>query len=398
MISPPFLVDHLGYSLLSWLACAIFVILAIFMRRDKVGISHSIPIPFLAYFIATAIITTTAYIPLMAFFGVSETYANGLCQVALVVAASGLNIDRRVFRTFVRLLVVLVCLQALIQYAFPYVKFLTPYGIWFGRSYAPFGSPIFLGAWLAVAGAWVIPGSSWPYWLLWGLALAATKTRGAMLAAVVGLLITNRKVLYRFLMANKAVMSVPFILVMAWGAFRQDGVSKSDSGRIALYAVCAKAIKERPFFGWGPENAVYAIQKHRDNRFNEIYGPTTQGHCHNQLLEDAIAGGALMPLVTLLLALWIFLHMTGDSGRGAFAAYACVGLFNPIPISVSVLGALIVSANLRKMSSVKISPILFATGSLVAALYCARNYNVMRDSSLPMSVRFPAAKAIGIVD
>lgn len=393
MISPPWAVEAFGYSLWSWLVCCVFVLALIFRSRN-----NGVPYPFALYIALYVIFTITAYNPQMAFLGVYSTYENGLCQVALTVAASGLCINRQHFRTIVRGLIVVVAFQAILQYAFPYNAFLTPYGVWQGRAYAPFGSPIFLGAWLAVAGVWALPGSSWPYWLLWALALLATKTRGAILAAVVGLLFANRNMLYRFLQANKAVMAVPFILVMLWGAVRQEGISKSDSGRLALYAVCAKAIKEKPWFGWGPENAIYAIQKHRDSRFNEIYTSTTQGHCHNQILEAAITGGVILPVVVVLIAAWVFLTITGDTGRGAFVAYVVAGAFNPISISVKVLGAIIFCANLRKSPTFPLSPIWLATLSLVAALYCSRNYVVTRDMTLPVSARLPAARAIGILD
>lgn len=393
MVSPPWAIESFGYSLWSWLVSCLFVIALIFRNRN-----NGVPYPFALYLVLYAFFTLVAYKLQMAFFGVYSTYENGLCQLALVVAATGLSVCRESFRKFMRGLIVIVSFQALLQYAIPYASFLTPYGVWQGRAYAPFGSPIFLGAWLAVAGVWALPGSNWPYWLLWGLALAATKTRGAMLAAVAGLVIANRKVLYRFVTKHRAVIAVPFIFVMLWGAVRRDGTSRSDSGRLALYAVCAKAIKEKPWFGWGPENAIYAIQKHRDNRFNEIYTTTTQGHCHNQLLEAAVTGGVLLPAVVALIALWVFLIMTGDTGRGAFVAYAVAGAFNPISISVKVLGAIIFSANLRKSPTFPLSPLWLATASLVAALYCARNYNVTRDMTLPVSARLPAARAIGILE
>lgn len=388
MISPPWAIEWFGYSLWAWAVMSAFVIWAS-LRSGKVGI----PLPFAAYLLLMAVCAIFAHRPDIALLGINGQYDNGVAQFALVAAASGLVIRREWLKNVVLGLIVISSLQAILQFANPKIEFLTPYAIWQGRAYAPFGSPIFLGSFLAVAGVWVLPSSRWPYWLLWGLALAATKTRGAMLAAAVGFLVANRKRLNRNAWA--AIIGIAIIL----GGWKlSSDLNRSDSGRLAVWRVCLNSIAQRPITGWGPENAYYAIQKNRDKNFDDIYTTTTQGHCHNNVLEAAMMGGWAVAGASIGLAIILLLSMTGDTGRGAWAAYMAVGLFNPVPLSTQVLGALIFAANLRKSSGIKIHTMWLATASLSVALYCALNAVTVRDKTLPASVRLIAAKAVGIVD
>lgn len=384
-MTPPFAVEHFGYTLWAWLVCCIYIV------YTSVG-RNGIPWQFGVYLTLSVVSTITAYNPTRALLGIQGTYNNALAQTMLVVAASGLGLDRKKLRPVVLAVVTLFSFHALLQFAFPTSEWLTPSGYWQGRAYAPLGSPVYLGAFLAIAGVWALPGASWVYWIPWGLALAATRTRGAMIAAIVGLVVANRKRI------NFYAIAVAVTLVTVSWAIKHQTATMSDSARLSVWGVCCSAIEQRPWFGWGPENAYYGIQANRDERFDKLYGVTSQDHCHNQVLEAAITGGIPFAVVGAILAIFVFLSMTGDTGRGMVAAYLVAGTFNPIPLSAQVVAAIIFSANLRKSATLPIRPIWLAAASLVLALYCARNSQIANSESLPLTIRLRAAKAVGIVE
>lgn len=266
-----------------------------------------------------------------------------------------------------------------------------PTGIWHGRVYGPIGSPVYLGALLAVAGVWLLPGLTWPYWVGWSLTLFATQTRGAMLGAGVGLAYMGYRKLDK--------KWIPIIVLLALALV---GISlskkKSDSARMAVYRTCVDAIRERPWTGWGLENAYYGIQKHRDAAFDKIYGKTSQDHCHNAVLESVVAGGWPGLTITLLSLGFMLLLSKPGRNRALLLTYCLVSMFNPVPLTAQVVAALMFASQMRRSLSVPIRPVWLAVLSLAGAIYCSRLAMIVSDPTLTLTPRLSAAKKIGVAD
>ncbi len=191
------------------------------------------------------------------------------------------------------------------------------------------------------------------FWILVGLALIllspiSDKARGAIGGISIGLLLaaavyltTNAKKIIRI--AGFSVIGIILAGGVAVGAMLMQPTSKihqafveaTTNSRFIFWGAAVEGIKDRPVFGWGPENYIVVFGKHFDPGILEP-GSTAEvwtDKPHNSVLEYFVIGGFVGGILYLLFALSLFalpvyLYRKKVFGRvtlalfeGMFAAY-----------------------------------------------------------------------------
>jgi len=317
----------------------------------------------------------------MAVLGLHGTYSGGVLALALVWAVSG---GRGGGAAGVAAVLSLI---GLCQYADPMVWGLVPTPVYPGRIFGSMGSPVFLGAALAVLTPWVIRGP-WALRLVWLAALLGTQTRGALLAVVaVVVYLAPRRV---------QVLAVLVGALAAAVMMSRPGVLESDSARVVVYKAAVRAAVARPLTGWGPENTMLALEAHGGPAWGRYYKTTTQDHAHNSVLEAVVAYGVpgALIFVWFCVSLWRDTAV-GSPGRGALLAMAAVSMFNPVPLSVKVLAVYLSAADRMLEGSVVLSRGLI-TVSLAGAVFASFMVLTATDMGLPSDIRVLACRMVSI--
>lgn len=210
-------------------------------------------------------------------------------------------------------------------------------------------------------------------------ALALTISRGAWLCAALSagayLWLTGRIKPKPWQWAALA-LAVPLAF---WGMQRVLNKRSSDSLRAETTKTGLAAFAARPLTGWGPDAFMIAFRRHKTEEFLRVShnSPTIQYSAHNDVLQAAATLGlpGLLAYLWLLWALGRRLYASSrTSARAAATAAAFAGLFvqakfNPVPISVLALAALLAGFEAREKRTPR--P---ATGRIVAvlaAVFCA---------------------------
>lgn len=106
-------------------------------------------------------------------------------------------------------------------------------------------------------------------------------------------------------------------LLFTPGSFVQEVyVREATEARIIVWANGIEAIKEKPLFGWGPENINFALQKHFDN---ELYlkkniGEVWFDRAHNFFIDTLIAVG-VVGLLSIFLVIGAYFRVLYKSNR-----------------------------------------------------------------------------------
>lgn len=208
-----------------------------------------------------------------------------------------------------------------------------PYGM---RVLSTQGSPLYLGACLAivaVCAAHLMKRKE----LIGSAAMACaipalwfTQTRGAILAAAIGVVLVFKW--YRLLLV------APF-------AFMARAAMQSDMGRVEVWKIAFRSFMDHPWLGWGPGNFYLAFRKNQSWGMVEVFGTSmsSQAHAHNDILQVLVLGGVLALAAYLMIwggiasKIW---GMQGDKKAlmvGMVGAFVAVSSFNPVPYSASVL-------------------------------------------------------------
>ncbi len=189
-----------------------------------------------------------------------------------------------------------------------------------GRSVAWIGSPIDLGALLAMAapvsGAWL------PLILM---GLLASGSRGAMLA-----------VLFAFGSNRARLLLLPLLFIPL--------VLKSpkDVARVELCKTAWTGFKERPWLGQGPNTFTLVFDRLKTKRLVEVVEPNyRQAHAHNDLFEMLCSTG-ILGLIGYLLLLWPLRRSQ------SLVALFVVLKYNPVSFEVLAAAALIAGHELAK--------------------------------------------------
>jgi len=80
----------------------------------------------------------------------------------------------------------------------------------------------------------------------------------------------------------------------------QDGADSTTQVRLRVWQISLEAFKERPFFGWGPENYIIAFERHYDPDIAN-YGEFWFDRAHNKLFDVIVMQGGFGLLTYLAL-------------------------------------------------------------------------------------------------
>jgi len=269
----------------------------------------------------------------------------------------------------------------------------------YGRVGSLVGSPVGLGCCLAM----LMPlqlrlaldgedarqrGAGWVFLAIAALGLAATWSRGAWLAAALGLscyLYWTRRA--RGLKLLAITLFAAAALAFAAGRFRPT--AGSDRGRVETWKSAWNVFKAHPILGSGPGTFDLMLGRHKTEGFVRAYGEAaSQGQAHNDLLEALSSTGlaGFAAYVWLLVAAWRRLQgalrddalraSSAAAGAGLVAVFA-VAKFNPVPLDALALGAVLLGlldprgARPRELST--------AAAALSAAAVLATSWLVAAD-------------------
>lgn len=99
-------------------------------------------------------------------------------------------------------------------------------------------------------------------------------------------------------------------LLFTPGSVVQDAYIESSTGaRIVVWEAGIEAFKERPHFGWGPENFNSAFERHFDNRLfqDEYIGEIWFDRAHNVFVDTLVTVGAVGTL-SIVLVMFAFAY------------------------------------------------------------------------------------------
>lgn len=253
-----------------------------------------------------------------------------------------------------------------------------------GRVYSTLGSPVYLGAVLALAlplcaGLWAGQGRDRALGLFAGAFCAAglllTQSRSAWLGAAAGLAVwgwlSGRWDGRRFVWPAAALAGL--LALGLWS--RASGAA--DSARVQLWKSAAAVAVGRPLVGAGVGAFENAFRRERSEDFVRVLGgKSSQASAHNDVLEVA----ATMGLLGLAAYLWLLWRLgsavrgalaepneraDAASAAGALAALFVAAKFNPTPFAALVAAAPLLGLLARSGSRAEAPP--SAVGRLAAA-------------------------------
>lgn len=256
----------------------------------------------------------------------------------------------------------------LLQYAGLDPVFNAVGGHWYGRTGSLVGSPVGLGTCLAM----LMPlqlrlaldgeGSSrrragWAFGLLSAAGLVLTWSRGAWLAAGLGLacyLLWTGRVRRPGRAAAVALAAAALLAAaLALSVGRARATALSDQGRVAVWRSAWRIFAAHPLTGAGPDTFALMSGRFKTEGYVRAYGELGgQAHAHNDFLEELAGSGVagLAAYLWLLAAAWGRLRnalrdeaarsSSAAAGAGLVAAFV-VAKLNPIPIDALALGAVL---------------------------------------------------------
>lgn len=276
-----------------------------------------------------------------------------------------------------------VSLYALLQLSYPrlFMYFPGVDGIFElgGRSVSTQGGPVYLGSLLAIAticSVYTARRAERPLipWLASGLCIAgiiASQTRGAMLAAAVGLLV---------LIPNRRARCIAVLATMIPLALSPRLISKSaDMMRLELSEIAFKTWWENPIVGCGPGNFFLAFRGYVTDYFVQLarFTRTAQSHAHNDLLHTAATMGLCGFIAYLILLIAVFKicnHARGPKRLfllAVFAAAFVVAKVNPVSNGTIILLAVIFGiASARRVKTYSTRPMLAFSACVLCVLIC----------------------------
>jgi hypothetical protein len=255
-----------------------------------------------------------------------------------------------------------------------------------GRAFSTFGSPVFLGAYLALlspleldlalAGEGPARRALGAASLLLGLsALAATGSRGAWLGAAAGLLHHGLRAAGPRTRASLAAgLALSGVLAGAWALRRGAALVSSDKARLETWGIALRELSRRPWLGSGPDTFEIAFRRERSQALADALGASTgQSQAHDDLLQAAatLGGAGLLAYAWLQLAALRSARRTGRAGvDGAAAGLLALWVaakFSALSLSSAWPAALVAGAAFSEPAAPGIRPRL----RLAALWLCA---------------------------
>lgn len=132
-------------------------------------------------------------------------------------------------------------------------------------------------------------------------------------------------------------MIVSLGLLFTPGSVVQDAYIESSTGaRIVVWEGGLEAFKERPYFGWGPENFNSAFERHFDNRLfqNEYIGEIWFDRAHNIFIDTLVTVG-IVGALSIVLVICAFAYTVFRARRsGTIGKHEAVILWALIPAHI----------------------------------------------------------------
>lgn len=236
---------------------------------------------------------------------------------------------RNLVRVFLGIGVVVMCI-AVIQRFNP--DFL--YNNGGGRVTGTLGNPIYLGAFaffVSCMGAWLAMSATEKWEKIFGygsivlglLGIVYSESRGPFLGFLASLLVfatiyawgTKKKIAQQLVIGLYGFMVVGTILVFVFRtsnfvislpiigrlATISTGQSLSTNTRVMAWEIAIEGFKEKPLFGWGPNNYLYVFNAHYRPEFLQFggWGETWFDNAHNIILNTLAVQG-IFGLITYL--------------------------------------------------------------------------------------------------
>lgn len=231
-----------------------------------------------------------------------------------------------------------------------------------GRAGSTFGSPIFLGAFLAItlpiAFSWVWR-SGWRSklgtisCLLCGFALASARSRGGAVSALIGFIAS---MIIEFELPFSAIVGIAGVLtcVGATAAMLGKIHPASDLARVEVWKSAFLIWKHYPIFGSGPDTFGIAFHRFMTERYVSLTHNTytIQTSAHNDILQ-ALSTMGIVGLAAYCFFMWrtskfVFysckLTTMGSTMTASLVALFVQAKVNPIPLPILAIGAAILGA------------------------------------------------------
>lgn len=170
--------------------------------------------------------------------------------------------------------------------------------------------------------------------------MLAAQAKGAILASMVGVWVYETRGVLRWsgvLVAWVAVHALVFI-----------GQDTNSRERVELIRIAWESFKQRPVWGWGPDNYLMALMANRTPIYDALMGRHVgQASAHWDLIQVAVTLGIYGAIVYL----WLLWDLVRTKWADAIAPALIAAMFiqaqvNPIPTDVLVVIAVVLgSAN-----------------------------------------------------
>lgn len=277
----------------------------------------------------------------------------------------------------------LVSLIAVFQYLQLFSEALVPYSV---RPVSTLGNPIFVAIYLLLhvflALNFGIKEKNIKKKILYFLGLIVflyviliTETRAAYLGLLTGLIyfilfhpkkMTKLKILL-VIMGILGITSFLFLRINSEAiSFDNPTIQRildrvlsisleAGSNRISGWTVLLKALKEKPIFGWGPENLLIGFDKYYDPSLSRIasgFGGGWWDRAHNFALDIAVTAGIPALLIYVLFFVFLFLSLQKQKRsqdpfmphalQATFIAYLTANFFSFDTFSTSLIVYLLI--------------------------------------------------------
>ena len=252
--------------------------------------------------------TLTSIAPSVSFYGYPDFWTYGLLPVTFFCVLTTISTGK----DWLKWAGVALSVHALAQIA-GLDPFVSAEKLQFGRAVAYNGSPVDLGAILAMAAPLAV---GWLPLVLAGI--WATGSRGALLAVA-------------FAMGSKRVrlLLLPLLFVPLFLK------APKDVARVEMYKMAWSGFLERPFLGHGPNTFAFIFTERKTPRLVEAVGSAyLQQHAHNDILE-ALCSVGLLGLAAYLFMVWPMLRSQ------SLVALFVILKYNPVSFEVLCVAALI---------------------------------------------------------
>lgn len=108
------------------------------------------------------------------------------------------------------------------------------------------------------------------------------------------------------------------LLFVPGSSVQEAYIAESSAARVIVWGAAWKAVQERPFLGWGPENFNFALERHFDSRLFEEQNLAEIwfDRAHNIFLDTLVGSGLAGLVASLLLIVSFVVVVCRANGKG----------------------------------------------------------------------------------